>query len=53
MAHGDEAVLFGAAPDGSVPIRVEQAAAAAGTLHYELLVRVGRRVRRELVNASV
>lgn len=53
VAHGDEAVLFGAAPDGSVPIRVEQAAAAAGTLHYELLVRVGRRVRRELVNASV
>jgi len=53
VARGDEAVLFGAADDGRVPIRVEQAAEAAGTLHYELLVRVGRRVRREAVNASV
>jgi alanine racemase len=52
VAHGDEAVLFGPAPDASVPIRVEDAAAAAGTLHYELLVRIGRRVRREVVRSS-
>jgi alanine racemase len=53
VAIGDEAVLFGAAPDGSVPQRVEEAAAAAGTLHYEVLVRVGSRVRREFVRGSV
>jgi len=53
VAIGDEAVLFGTAPDGSVPRRVEAVAAAAGTLHYELLVRVGRRVRRDVVDDSV
>jgi alanine racemase len=41
---GDEAILFGAAEQGTLP--VEQAAAAAGTIGYELLVRVGARVRR-------
>jgi len=37
---GDEAIVLG---DG---LRVEEAAAAAGTIPYELLVRVGRRVPR-------
>ena len=41
---GDEAILFGEGPDGALP--VEEAAAAAGTIPYELLVRVGRRVPR-------
>ena len=44
---GDEAVLFGsAAVGGPAVLPVEQAAASAGTLAYELLVRVGSRVRR-------
>jgi len=41
---GDEAILFGAAEQGALP--VEEAAAAAGTIAYELFVRVGARVRR-------
>jgi len=41
---GDEAILFGAAEQGSLP--VEEAAEAAGTIAYEMLVRVGARVRR-------
>jgi alanine racemase len=42
---GDEAVLFGRSEHaGSLP--VEEAAEAAGTLSYELLVRVGGRVAR-------
>ena len=58
---GDEAVIFGpldgdspddGAPRREVPISVEQAAATAGTLHYELLVRVGRRVERDFNGAS-
>lgn len=44
---GDEAVLFGAGTAGSLP--VEEAAAAADTLSYELLVRVGSRVPRVVV----
>ena len=52
VALGDEAVLFGPTDDGSEPLRVEQAAVAAGTLHYELLVRVGRRVRRDYIGGS-
>jgi alanine racemase len=44
VAIGDEAILFGAA-NGAV-LRVEDAADAAETLAYELLVRVGGRVRR-------
>ncbi|MCA9511744.1 MAG: alanine racemase [Myxococcales bacterium] len=50
---GDEAILFGPDDEGAVPIRVEDAARSAGTLHYELLVRVGRRVAREYTGASV
>ena len=46
VAVGDEAVLFGALPDAAGVLPVEEAALAAGTLHYELLVRVGRRVPR-------
>jgi alanine racemase len=42
---GDEAVVFGRGVDGGIP--VEQAAEAAGTIAYELLVRVGQRVPRE------
>jgi alanine racemase len=41
---GDEAILFGAAEQGTLP--VEEAALAAGTIAYELLVRVGPRVPR-------
>ncbi len=45
---GDEAVVFG---EGR--LSVEDAAAAAGTIAYELLARVGRRVPREFVNVPV
>jgi alanine racemase len=46
---GDSAVIFGSeAPGGPAVLPVEDAAACAGTLSYELLVRVGARVRREL-----
>ena len=50
---GDEAVLFGRARDGSLEQRVEAVADQLGTLHYELLVRVGQRVRRDFVHGSV
>ncbi len=45
---GDEAILFGAsrAPDEKDSISAEQAAQAAHTIAYELLVRVGQRVVR-------
>ena len=49
VAVGDEAVLFGALDEAgdTLPSHpVEDAAEAAGTLHYELLVRVGGRVPR-------
>jgi alanine racemase len=42
---GDEALIFGAL--GSERLPVEQAAVAADTLAYELLVRVGARARRD------
>src|SRR5262245_49794680 len=41
---GDEAILFGESEQGRLP--VEEAARAAGTIAYEMLVRVGARVRR-------
>lgn len=41
---GDAAVIFGVGSQGSLP--VEEAAEAAGTISYELLVRVGSRVPR-------
>ena len=41
---GDEAVVFGGS--GDMRWSVEEAAAAADTLAYELLVRVGARVPR-------
>jgi alanine racemase len=44
VSVGDEAIFFGTTPDGVLP--VEEAATAAGTLSYELLVRVGARVPR-------
>jgi alanine racemase len=44
---GDEAVIFGSErPGGPAVLPVEEAAASAGTISYELLVRVGARVRR-------
>ena len=46
-AVGDEVILFGVGEAGSLP--VEAVAEAAGTLAYELLVRVGRRVPRRYV----
>jgi alanine racemase len=44
---GDDAIVFGL--DGAAGIAVEDAASAAGTLAYELLVRVGGRVPRREV----
>jgi alanine racemase len=44
VAIGDEALLFGRGPRGQLPI--EALARAAGTIPYELLVRVGLRVPR-------
>ena len=41
---GDEAIVFGVAPGGVLPI--EDVARAAQTLPYELLVRIGARVPR-------
>ncbi len=49
---GDEVVLFGRSADGSGVLRVEELAAAAGTLAYELLVRVGRRLPRRVREAG-
>jgi alanine racemase len=47
---GDSAVVFGSETEGGPAVLpVEEAAASAGTISYELLVRVGARVRRELV----
>jgi alanine racemase len=43
---GDEVILFGEG-QGDARVTVEEAAAAAGTIAYELLVRVGRRVPRQ------
>jgi alanine racemase len=51
---GDEAIVFGEAsraPDAA-RLLVEEAAAAAGTLPYELLVRVGARVPRVVRRAA-
>jgi alanine racemase len=54
---GDEATFFGSA-DGAPSsaerrpgVPVEEVAEAAGTIAYELLVRVGGRVPRRLVGA--
>jgi alanine racemase len=46
---GADAILFGGGQGGEV-LTVEEAAAAAQTLPYELLVRVGRRVQRQFEN---
>jgi alanine racemase len=43
---GDEVIVFGRGPQGTPS--VEEAARAAGTIPYELLVRVGARVPRTL-----
>jgi alanine racemase len=44
---GDEAILFGSeAVGGPAVLPVDEAATCAGTLSYELFVRVGARVRR-------
>jgi alanine racemase len=44
VAVGEAAIAFGAGAGGVLPI--ESLARAAGTLPYELLVRVGARVER-------
>jgi alanine racemase len=44
VAIGDEALIFGQGAGGGIP--VEELARAAGTIPYELLVRVGLRVPR-------
>jgi alanine racemase len=46
---GAEAIVFGGA-QGDAALTVEEAAAAARTIPYELLVRVGRRVQRQYEN---
>jgi alanine racemase len=46
LAVGDPASFFGMAPEGGCGIPVEEQAEAAGTLAYELLVRVGGRLPR-------
>jgi len=46
VAIEDEAIVFGEG-DGGFALPVEEAAAAAGTIAYELLVRVGSRVERQ------
>jgi alanine racemase len=46
---GADAILFGGAQGGEA-LSVEDAAAAAQTIPYELLVRVGRRVQRQFEN---
>ena len=53
VSLGDEAVLFGAVDadrETASLMSVEAAAHNAGTLHYELLVRVGARVPRVVVD---
>ncbi|MEE9607154.1 MAG: alanine racemase [Myxococcota bacterium] len=47
VAIGDEAILFGEGQGTRLP--VEEAAEAAGTISYELLVRVGSRVPRVFI----
>lgn len=50
---GDEAVIFGRETGATDPVLpVEEAAEAAGTIPYELLVRVARRVRREFTDGD-
>ncbi len=50
---GDSALLFGSeAPGAAAVLPVEEAAEAADTLAYELLVRVGSRVRRVFVGGD-
>lgn len=45
---GDPVVVFGTPAEGGAPLRIEEVAEAAGTIPYELLVRVGARVPRVL-----
>jgi alanine racemase len=45
---GDPVLVFGTPAGGGAPLRVEEVAEAAGTVPYELLVRVGARVPRVL-----
>jgi len=45
---GDPVCVFGVPAGGGAPLRVEEVAEAAGTIPYELLVRVGARVTRVL-----
>jgi alanine racemase len=50
VSVGDFATVFGCeATGGPAVVPVEEAAQAAGTLSYELLVRVGARVRRDFI----
>ena len=53
VSIGDEAVLFGSlhgGPETPSLLPVEDVARIAGVLHYELLVRVGARVPRVVVD---
>jgi len=53
VALGEEAVVFGASPAEGDALRVEAVSERWGTLSYELLVRVGQRVRREAIGQRV
>jgi alanine racemase len=50
VAVGDEAIVFGQGQGARLP--VEEAAEAAGTISYELLVRVGSRVQRVVTGSN-
>ena len=53
VAVGDRAVVFGATEaEAAAVLPVDEVADHAGTLSYELLVRVGQRVPREYVGAA-
>ena len=50
VAVGDEAVIFGNAGLQEAGISVEEAAEWSGTIPYELLVRVGNRIPRRMLD---
>ncbi len=47
VAAGDTVTVFGTSSDGTLP--VGEVAAAAGTVHYELICQIGKRVTRVYV----
>jgi len=45
---GDEVLLYGR--ENQAELRVEKLADSAGTISYELLVRVGRRAKKQFID---